>query len=553
MTRSREQLAHDVVMLARQGMSVRAIARALHVGRNQVRKILDAHDTARDGDVPPSALPPPPAARPSMLDAHEGFVRNLLARFPDITAQRVYEELQARQDTVFEGSYTIVKKYVRALRPKPAVVISTPVEEPEPGKIAECDWATITIDFKNRTRQKLQIFGYTLAYSHRRYYRLYDRADFHALLDGHVEAFDYLGGIAEECKYDGQRTVVLRWEGQQPIYNPRFIAFATYYLFRPRACRPFHPNDKPHVELSFRALRISFLNGRDFHDLDDLKAQLAHWMTGIDDERPQRKKQHRTPFELHAEEQPHLVARPHHAYDTARVVYRVCDLEGFVAWEGNRYSLPFENVTELLPVRITQTEIFVYAQNLKLVARHELRRRGAGDDVVAPGHRPKHDRGPDLDQLRVVYRELGDGADDFLLALERAQPRSAAYHARQILAFRERYQTDDVLAAINHARRSAPSSTARSSGSSPPAPRPRPLDEYVAEATEKRLAAIVRQSRTEPRDLSDYDNLPNWSRSTHPGESACPSQREPSAEPSPSPEETAVSSSGSETTSSDSD
>ena len=46
------------------------------------------------------------------------------------------------------------------------------------------------------------------------------------------------------------------------------------------------------------------------------------------------------------------------------------DLEGFVAWEGNRYSLPVENVTELLPVRITQTEIFVYAQNLKLVARH---------------------------------------------------------------------------------------------------------------------------------------------------------------------------------------
>jgi hypothetical protein len=43
------------------------------------------------------------------------------------------------------------------------VEISTPVEEPEPGKIAECDWATITIDFKNRTRRKLQIFGYTLA------------------------------------------------------------------------------------------------------------------------------------------------------------------------------------------------------------------------------------------------------------------------------------------------------------------------------------------------------------------------------------------------------
>ena len=63
----------------------------------------------------------------------------------------------------------------------------------------------------------------------------------------------------------------------------------------------------------------------------------------------------------------------------------MCDLEGFVAWDGNRYSLPAENVTELLPVRIMQTEIFVYGQDLKLVAQHELRPRGAGELVIAPG------------------------------------------------------------------------------------------------------------------------------------------------------------------------
>ena len=553
MTRSREELVHDIVMLARQGMSVRAIARALHVGRNRVRNLLRSHEAARTGETPPTALPPPPASRPSMLDVHEAFVRDLLARFPDITAQRVYEELCARPDVGFEGGYTIVKELVRALRPRPVVEVSTPVEEPQPGQVAECDWASITIDFKNRTRRKLQIFGYTLAYSHRRYYRMYDRPDFHTLLDGHVEAFDHLEGLAEECKYDGQKTVVLRWEGEQPIYNPRFISFATYYLFRPRACRPGHPNDKPHVELSFRALRISFFNGRDFYDLDDLKAQLARWMTGIDDERPQRKKQRRTPFELHAEEQPHLVARPRHAYDTARVVYRVCDLEGFVAWEGNRYSLPIENVTELLPVRITQTEIFVYAQNLKLVARHELRPRSAGEDVVAPGHRPKPDRGPGLDQLRITYRELGDGADEFLLALERAQPRSAAYHARQILAFRERYQTDDVLAAMNHARQYGAFEYRAIERILVTRAAPRRLDEYVAEATEQKLAAVVRQSRTEPRDLSAYDALPNWSRPTHPGEPVCPSQPAPDADPSHPREETVASSSDCETTSSESD
>lgn len=552
MTRSREELAHDVVILTQQGMSVRAIARALHVGRNRVQKILRRHEAARNGETPPTALPAPPVPRPSKLDVHDAFIRDLLARFPKITAQRIYEDLCARQDIPFEGRYTIVKKYVRALRPKPVVEVSTPVEEPDPGKVAECDWASITIDFKNRTKRKLQIFGYALAYSHRRFYRMYDRSDFHTLLAGHVEAFDHLEGTAAECKYDGQKTVVLRWEGEQPIYNPRFVDFATYYLFRPRACRPGHPNDKPHVELSFRALRISFFNGRDFYDLEDLQAQLARWMTGIDDERPQRRKQRRTPLDLHAEEKPHLIARPRHPYDTARVAYRVCDLEGFVAWEGNRYSLPVEHVTELLPVRITQNEIFVYAQNLKLIAQHELRLRGTGEDVVTAGHRPKPDRGPGLDQLRLAYRDLGDGGDDFLAALERAQPRSAAYHARQILAFRERYQTDDVVAAMDHARQYGAFDYRAIERILVAHAAPRRLDEYVAEATEQKLAGLVRQSRTEPRDLSAYDALPNWSRPTHPGEPACPSPLAPGAAPSPHPEETVASSSGCETTSSES-
>jgi transposase len=553
MADSREALVHDIVLLAQQQMSVRAIARALHVGRNRVHAILVAHAAARDGVTPPSALPPPPAKRSSMLDAHQDFLRDLMARFPDITAQRVYEELCARQDPVFEGSYTIVKELVRTMRPRPVVEVSTPVEEPDPGKVAECDWASILIDFKNGTRHRLQIFGYTLAYSHRRYYRLYDRADFHALLDGHVEAFDHLEGLAAECKYDGQKTVVLRWEGPQPIYNPRFIAFATYYLFQPRACRPGHPNDKPHVELSFRTLRISFFNGRDFHDLDDLKAQLARWMTGIDDARPQRRKQYKTPLELHADEQPHLVARPRHAYDTARVVYRVCDLEGFVAWEGNRYSLPVENVTELLPVRITQNEIFVYGQNLRLVAQHELRPRGAGELVIAPGHRPKPDRGPDLDQLRIAYGEIGDAAERFLVGLERAQPRSAAYHGRRILALRERYQTDDVLAAMDHALQYGAFEHHAIERILASRAAPRRLDEYIAETTEKKLAAIVRQSRTEPRELSMYDALPNWSQAAPQGDPACPSRLASDAAPSPRPEETAESSSDCAITSNDSD
>ena len=43
---SREELDHQVVTLARQGMGLRSIARSLGVARNTVRKILAGHTEA---------------------------------------------------------------------------------------------------------------------------------------------------------------------------------------------------------------------------------------------------------------------------------------------------------------------------------------------------------------------------------------------------------------------------------------------------------------------------------------------------------------------------
>src|SRR4029078_6625381 len=159
-------------------------------------------------------------------------------------------------------------------------------------------------------------------------------------------------------------------------------------------------------------------------------AQLVHWMDTVCDARPLKRLKHRTRMELFTDEQPLLRPLPLHPYDTARVLYRLCDMEGFIAWEGNGYSLPYDYITELLPVRITEKELFVYRSDLTCIARHALLPRGAQQRSILPGHRPRHaDRGPGLDQLRPAFSALGEQAEAFLLALEKAQPRSASYHA----------------------------------------------------------------------------------------------------------------------------
>lgn len=495
---SREDVAHDVVRLWGEGVSGRAIARSMGIARKTVKKMLASHARDRREGRPALASSPERVQRPSLLDPYRGEVDRLLSTFSDITAQRVFEELRV---TGFGGSYTIVKDLVRRVRPqrRPEPSRKTPVFGP--GEMAECDFSPITVELGGAVKT-LQFFSYVLCYSRRKRFSFFDRADLHAVMDGHVAAFAALGGLAAQVRYDNQKPVVLRWEGAQPLYNPRFIDFATYYEFSPRACRPGHPNDKPKVERSFWELQRSFFNGRRFSDEGDLGRQLAEWMTGVSDARSHRQTR-RVVQEMYEEEREHLTSLPTHPYDTARVIYRLCDLQGFISWEGNRYSVPYEHVTDILPVRATQAELFVYGPDLKLLARHERRPKGAHKDAELAGHHPCGQKGADLDQLEKAFEQLGPQATEYLEGLKAQRSRSAAYHARQVLQLRHRFTTEDLLTALAYALRFGALEntsverilTARSA--------PRRLPEYVNE----RLLSSLGETPVE-YDLTVYDEIP---------------------------------------------
>ncbi|HZJ66750.1 MAG TPA: IS21 family transposase [Kofleriaceae bacterium] len=551
--RSRDELVHQIVTLAADRMSKRAIARAVGVSRNTVKAVLAAHSAQRGAEH--SALPTPTrtAPRPKKTDAFRNRVAELFVRYPDITAQRVFEILRAEG---FDGGYTAVKKHVRTLRAprKPAPSLTAPSYGP--GEMAESDWSPYTIDFTSGVRMEVQAFSYVLTYSPRKAYTVYPSCDLYALMDGHEQAFDRFKGCAQRCTYDSQKPVVSRWEGTQPIYNPRFLAFAAHYEFRPRAVRG-EPNAKPRAERAFWDFERSFLNGRSFRDLDDMRAQLVEWLDGIVDP---RRRHGRTCLERFAQEQPHLLPLPRHPYDTARVIYRVCSIDGFVDWAGNRYAVPYGHVTDILPVRITQRELFVYAADLACVARHELAPRGAGLKLDPAGlHPPPSRKSPvDLDQLAVAFDGLGPGGTTFFRLLSAGSPRVWGHQARCILVLRARYATEDLDAALAHAARFGALEhraverilEARSS--------PRTLDEYVAEDTAQRLEQALGTQRSPSHDLTAYDRLPVTRTSSdalavpaEPLQESCPCPNE-MASPAATPETPTLSSSDSDDTSSSS-
>jgi len=137
----KEELHNEIIRLHRSGCSIRAIARRLGISRHQVSRILESHVRARaEGD---SQLSRPKKSRASCLDEHLSTLRQLLQRYPDITAVRMHEELRKLG---FGGGYNTVKRKLRGLRGRQ---VPAPVQrfETGPGQQAQMDYSTYTIDF----------------------------------------------------------------------------------------------------------------------------------------------------------------------------------------------------------------------------------------------------------------------------------------------------------------------------------------------------------------------------------------------------------------------
>jgi transposase len=254
-----DNLIHQIVILFQGGASIRRIARSLHIGRRTVQRVLEQHQQARTVD-PPWDVPGSAPQRGSQLDAFNAAIRDLLARYPDITVQRVHEELRRLG---YQGGYTILSQRVRTLRPRLLIV---PVQrfETAMGQQAQMDYSTYDLDFTVEGRRRVYAFSYVLGYSRRQYLHFVESQDFATTVREHIRAFEHLGGVAATCLYDNMKVVVSGYDGDEPVYNPRFLGFAAHYGFRPVACRRRRPQTKGKVERKFGYVESSLLNGRAF-------------------------------------------------------------------------------------------------------------------------------------------------------------------------------------------------------------------------------------------------------------------------------------------------
>jgi len=397
----KRQTRAAILELAARGVSKRAIARTLGISRRSLLRVL-----ASEQAEPPARRRPHKAApyREQILALYGSCRGNLV---------RVHEELLAQG---VELSYPALTAFCRhsglGTQPKTAAGHY----HFAPGQEIQHDTSphTASIGGRNRT---VHSAAAVLAYSGMLFFQAYPRFrrfECKALL---TEACRYFGGSPVRVLIDNTHVVVLRGTGTAMVPVPEMAAFAERLGFLFRAHEKGDANRSARVERPFHFIEHNFFAGRSFTDLDDLNTQARQWCDQVN-QRYVRSRRAR-PSELFATERTALRPLPVWLPDPYELARRSVDVDGFVAFDTNRYSVPEDWIGEAVEVRATLSQLTLDHPRRGTVVHRRLL-WAEGRHFTLPEHRRPRTQRPaatdrEMAQLKQQAPELLDYARQLLV------------------------------------------------------------------------------------------------------------------------------------------
>jgi transposase len=383
--------------------------------------------------------------RSSKLDPFKGPILASLERHP-YTAQQLFQQLRAQG---YQGGYTILKRFVRQVRPtrKPAYLTL----EFAPAECAQVDWGSFGSIPAGSTRRRLSFFVMVLCYSRLMYLEFTLAESMEHFLACHQHAFEFFGGAPQKVMIDNLKVGVLRHPaGEKAQFHPRYLDFAAHYGFEPIACNVAKPNEKGRVENAVGYVKGNFLNGLEIPSLAAINPAARQWLDTVANVRLHRETQ-RKPRDMFDEEKRRLRPLPVMAYDGAVIRPCVVNSRCRVVVDTNRYSVPYLYASQKLTLKLYPDRLSLYHQE-KLIATHtrSYERRQAIDNPDHLKELLNQRKQARWQAVLLAFINLTPQAELYCRQLEDRRI-NARHHVQKIVALSEVYGPEKVRRAIEDA------------------------------------------------------------------------------------------------------
>ena len=383
---SRVDLYAEIRRAARvEELSVNALAKRFRVHRRTVRQALAS--PVPPGRKVPERQAPKLGAFQLLID---GWLReNLTApKKQRMTATRMHSRLL--DEHAADVSYAAVRDYV-ARRRREIVIEAGRIPEvfvPQlhaPGAEAEVDFGEVWVILAG-VKTKCHMFTFRLSHSGKAIHRVYSTQSQEAFLEGHIDAFDEIGGVpALHIKYDNLTAAVktvIYGSDRRRVENDRWVLFRSHYGFDAFYCQPGieGAHEKGGVEGEVGRFRRTWLSPMpEVGSLAELNSMIRRWDSRDEDRRISQRCT--TVGDDFATERLLLRPLPTERFDPGLVLHPRVDRSGLVTVRMAKYSVPARLIARQVRVSLRASEVAII-DGREVAARHERVVARGGESIV---------------------------------------------------------------------------------------------------------------------------------------------------------------------------